>query len=804
MDFTVTDGRIRNEKGIPTGQRWFADNRLAIQFDETGVTRVEYRNPRQKEGNPMVFLKGLHDGFRYYLEDEGVTLAASYENNTVWPFGIDSQWRYGSVTLQHSVYTIGDSIIVRMVTPGHVPEGLRFKLEFNEAFAFIPSEQSNFLYSEMGARRTWEDWAFDTSAGILAGKYVERLKETRDHDPADLRINDIDLGALDEPAVLHVIIGADFPIEHVQRSGKHILYSGCLEPNRVYTFVTSLLPGCGDAADRFLCEVQNAQENIRRQFDRYEAVIRRSPRLSSPYERLNDFVSLAPLYYEAMKVTEHPGAVRGKTSNYWVWGWDGLTSNRAALYWGDGPFIRKLLRFYEETAHPQKGIAHCYRNDLIVASVSELPAQGMYIALLHHYYNCTHDMDAVRERYRFAKKTYRRIAATEVEGTGFCEATSLFPDFPVYMKETGHDISAFNNTVFYCASRSMEFLASLVGDSEMSREAESVFRKMERNFVQLFFDRDKGFIVNSIDAKTLARRACYSSDAVKWENEYCQDLMENINSSCMDFFAKHFVCKAGIRPMPVWDSAFDGDANQLHSWWPVMGEYFAKLINENNRLDLVDQWIGWVSYWTGHLTIPEGIPCYIDTAEPELDRWDTLCGTWHGYSIRGWYQDVVHSIVGVGADAGGLTFYPYEGAEMNLTGLHYMGKIIDIAMLGSGRYIESIDVDGTVVRGTCKLPADLLGSDHIRIKVKRVKENPHKAYIKSATGITLTGYRFDTGRLSATVQGYGTCRIKMIAPAGLSVRLNGEAMDVRYDPSTGLAIVEAKMTVATMDMKVIF
>lgn len=806
MEHVIKKGLIYSEKGIPESPRWFADNRLAIQFDETGVTRVEYRNPEQKAGNSIVFLKGIHDGFRYYIEQKGVTTRAEYMNNVIWPFGIDSEWNYKSAILKHSIYTINDSIIIKLTTPKEIPAGLKFKLEFRDAFSFIPTKQNNCLLSENGAERIWEEWKFNSDNNAITGGYTEKMKESDKVEKVEIRSSSVEEedGNNEEyrnnkeyennKANLNVFIGADFRLVHVNRNSKHILYSSELKGNREYYFVTSFIAGSDDALDKYNLELVSIKNNIEKQFNRYQRVIESSPELISPYKKLNEFVSLSPLYHEALKVTEEPGAIRAKTSNYWVWGWDGMTSNCASLYWGDYEFIRDMLRFYEKTAHPERGIAHAYRNDMSVASISDLPSQGMYITLLQHYYNITNDISEVKDRYQFAKKIYRSIAASEVEGTGFCEGTSLFPDFPNYMKENGHDISAFNNTVFYCASRSMEYLASLLGDKEMCTECESIFRKMESNFVKLFYDENKKFIVNSIDAKTLEKRECFSSDAIKWENEYCSDLFESISSECLDFFEDNFVSKAGIRPMPVWDSAFDGDANQLHSWWPVMGEYYMKLINENNRIDLISQWIGWVSYWTGKLTIPEGIPCYIDTSEPELDKWDTLSGTWQAYSVRGWYQAAIHGVVGVGIDAGGVTFFPYDGEEIKLLNLHYLDRTLDIEMQGSGRYIEFIDVDGQIIKGTNKLPSDLFNSErNIHIKVKRVRENPYKAYVKNANGIEFAEYSYKESKIVTKIKGSGTSRIKIETLKVPSVKLDGVNIDAKYDLDLKLALVEVKM-----------
>ena len=227
-----------------------------------------------------------------------------------------------------------------------------------------------------------------------------------------------------------------------------------------------------------------------------------------------------------------------------------------------------------------------------------------------------------------------------------------------------------------------------------------------------------------------------------------------------------------------------------------MGEYYMKLINENNRIDLINQWIGWVGYWTQKLTIPEGISCYIDTSEPEHDKWDTLCGTWQAYSVRGWYQAALHGVLGVGIDAGGITFFPYEGEEMKLKGMHYLDKILDIEMCGSGRYIASIEMNGQIIKGTNKMPSDLYNDkNRINIKVRRVKENTYEVYMKDAYGLELSEYRYVEGSMNSKLKGAGISRIKLVTSKELLVKLNGEKADVKYNTSLKLAIIEVRMCI---------
>lgn len=250
----------------------------------------------------------------------------------------------------------------------------------------------------------------------------------------------------------------------------------------------------------------------------------------------------------------------------------------------------------------------------------------------------------------------------------------------------------------------------------------------------------------------------------------------------------------GLREIPVWNKPYDMDANQLHCWWPATGEYFMRVINEKDQRPLVEQWIKWVSYWTSHLTCPEGISNYIETEEPEFDRWTSQKGTWQGYSMRGWYQAALHGVVGVGTDVGGIVFYPYSGMEMTLEGLNFMNRKFDIEMTGSGPFIDSIDVNGTIVKATNKVPVDLYANkERVRIRVYRSALNAYPIYIKAGTGIELRHYRYDKEGIHAMLSGAGFCRLKLRAARMPGIKVCGKKVTVRYDAKQQLALLELNL-----------
>lgn len=799
MSYKVKKGVVYSKRGIPQPPRWFADGRLAFQMTEAGIDRVQYMGPRLELGNHTLFLQRLFDGFRYYLEKDCKTYKPVYENCKVWPFGIESQWMFEGCMLGHSVLAVDEAIVIELSTPQDMVPGTRFKLEFHDWFAFIPTDPWECRFGNPGIERKWKEWHWHPAEHVLAGGFTSVPREAAEYryEPYG---NEKAAGAVRKSSETRfdICIASDFPsvYERKETNVKHILRSVELEPCKTYRFLVLFDTG-EEGLQKPGNRVAQMKSRIGKQYGRYREVVRKSPVLKSPYKALNEFFSLAPLYHEVSKVSGIPGAIRASNVHYWVWGWDGITSNYCTAYWGDVDHIRDMLNLYETTADPEKGYATAFRHDMSFAWASALPSQGMYVCLLQLYYTLTGDMEAVRRHYAFARKLFRLTAETEVRDTGFCKGTSLYPDFPVYMKETGEDLSTFNNTVFYCSARSMEYLAGLVDDIETRQLARSLFLRIEDSFSRLFFNKKKGFYVSSVDSDTLVQRDSYNLSSIKRENNYLAELLEPLNRQCMGFIADNLVSDAGLREVPLWSDTFDGEANQLHCWWPINSEYFIHMVNQNNRSDLIDKFIGYIGHWTRKLTCPEGIPYNIETDDPDSDRWNTLQGAWQTYSIRGWYQAVVHGIVGIGIEAGGITVYPYEGEEMSLKGFQYGSRLLDVEMSGSGRYIKEIFINGITLKGTNKLPADLPwknGGGRNGIRVVRVEDNPYSMNILSGYGIELYNYDFDGETIRACLCSPGTGRLKIAAVTKPSARINGMEAHVEYDKENGIATVSVMTT----------
>lgn len=784
---TITEDAFKFKDGMPIPFQWFTDDRLSFEMDEMGVTRVIYLNPLTRAGNPFIFMRRLMDGFRLYVEQDKVTYSPQLTNYSFLPFGFTADWLLNGIILKYSVHAVEESIVFSLELPDNTPSNLDCKLEFYESFKLTPCDRDDFMLSDWGAERKWGKWNFDAGNNCLLNGYTE----TPSGEETDLNKLDIQKWK----SFLNVCITAGFELKQVVReqNTKQILRSkNKLQAGKIYSYIISFIPEEG-AIEKTKTKLFKSQNTIKERLDYYAGITQSHPVLISPHKELNKFMAMAPIFAEVLKVKKIPGAMRSNNVIYWVWGWDGMTSNSSLPYWGDADYLKQMLGCYMETADPENGIVHAFRNDMSIALFSSTPSQAIYISLLYLYYSQTHDIEEVKKRYAFSKTIFDRILLLEAKNTGFCRGISLFPDFPKFMKETGRDASLFNNSLFYGAVRSLECLAILMDDLPYRDKARAVFTRFEKNFLPKFFNKEKKFFVSSIDTETLEQRDSYNLAAVKWDMGCFADLVDEVSPVSMDFMAKNLISNVGLREVPLWNDSFDGDGNQLHCWFTANAQYFIRTANENNRADLLSKFVGWVEYWTSQLTCPEAINYYAENVKPERERWNSMSGVWQMFGLKEWYLSVIHGIVGLDAGPGGITFYPYDGEEMTLQGFHYLGKQYDIEMKGSGKYIAEMDVNGVKYFGTNILPLDAgqnITGKRVNVSVLRTKQKQNRVFIKSGYGIELHEYTCKDSKIKARVGGLGTCNLKLHAETEPNVVINGKKAEIKYHPNLQLAIVK--------------
>ena len=755
----INKGVILSEKGIPQGYKWFCDGRLSFSFDEGGVDCVEYYGERGFDANQIVFKKRIFDCFRVFVLHDGQIFSPLFTNVEIWPFGLTTDWEVQGTVFKFGIHALDESIAFSLSAPPETKDDFSFRLFFYESGQLIPAETGDYLLGTRGLQRTWLPWTWNAEDNSLTGGFEDSAAEKK------------------MKAFFRISANNTISFSRSDTHEARNTLDAKITPGS--TTVFALSPGTNkkETTQKNKLLVENFNERFLLQHERYQNIRDKMPQLVCDNPGLSDFFSLAPLYSESLKINTVPGAIRAKTTRYWVWGWDAAVSNLSSLYWFDADFIRDMLDFFEKNASPEFGLAHAYSTDNSSFSPMALSAQGMYICLLHHYFSMSGDKKTLTQFYPFAKLTLERMLTTIVPDNGLMKGMSLYPDFPQAMNETGNDLSLYNNSLAYCSLRAMEFLSGVMGDNENREKTAKINKIIRNNFNKIFFDEKSGAYVNSVDATTFERRPCVNIGSLMWENDFLEELVRKNDETYVKFIEAHCVGTAYFRAIPLWDTSFDGDANQLHCTWPVVEENVMRLMNRQGKTDILKKWASWVAYWTNKLLVPEGISYLIETETPETDRWNCEPGTWQAYTMRQWYQDILHAYLGVSFDYGGVNISPSGVGAYSVSGLYYKGGTINIHCTGSGKEIKEIIINNKKISGTRKIPYDLLnvgGTTSIEITLC---DTPPTLEFAGCYNTCITEYKNDENEFSFFIEGAGHAELQFNSINKINILLNGNKIN---------------------------
>ena len=758
--YEIKNGSIYAEGGIPLSPRIFSDGRLSFFYNERGITEVDYFGKHRSGGNNKVFEEDVFAALRNYVTVDGKRCLPTLDKVRIEPYGVYISFKAEGIPFTLSVLALKGQLVTALTVPkaaeGHT---VSFSFDFFESNLFMPTDSSKYLDRKFGKSRSFSPISFDGKA--LSFSYEDK--------------NEKHTGFTD------VRIEADFPLTHI-KIGVNDSIRHTLE---------SLPLSVGIHSFRIVFDGEESLDlsaALSHQERRYRAVKQRMPRLFSQNAGLDLFFSLCPYYMESLKTEEYPGAVKAKNINYWIWGWDVLTYSTAYALMGDAQFLRDACKFFRDYGSTDRLIHyydfHMDKEKIRRASDGSVVTSSLYPILLYNAYVATGDKKLLKEFYPVAKRYTETVLRNELGESGFILGRSLYPDYPNLIGETGRDISSFNHTLYYSAFRSLEYLADEMGDKELVTTLRRFTETMEREYVLRFHDEAVGFPGTSIDADTKELRRVFYANSVKFESAYLFDILSPVARHHLDFYKDHLINRAGIRPLPENDPAYDADGNQLHYWFPVTGEYYVRLANRLRDTDAVKKYADYIAYWSEHLMCPEGINCHADTQTPAMDGWTTLNASWQAFSMRTWYSGAMQSILGFIIEDGSLTVSPTDIGDFRMENLSVGKHKCNITVKGSGKYLDRITVNGRTLRGTAKIPEDLLEKTN-EITVYRSKTQ--KTALLSAHGATLSQYK--NGEALVTLRGSVTIEFSSDAP--LSVSLDGTPLDTRFDGERTIASLRA-------------
>jgi hypothetical protein len=744
------------EQGLGTDTVWFGSGRIGVGVaDHGGIDKIIYYG-RQDLGRSAFFAIDTRSAytklFKPYLLIEDKAYRLELNRTQLFPGGYRSTFSVPEegVEVEHDLVLVTDAVhqTVRVIRNPKKKQ-LRLRIAWHEYTRATPQGRTWGPWKDNLAKNTWTSEIVDQGKGKKAttwfGIVAEKPMTTR---LTHSRRRYFELGAFT---------------------------SGSVTVSALFGYNKKTFIGRAETLRRI-----GSQESAAAMAG-WEKDVEQAPRLEVGIPAVDSFFRLSPLLQESLMPDDLPGGMRASAGTYWVWGWDTLVFCDAYLAAGQAWFLKEALELYHRTAHPTEGVGHQFSVEMTLNIPQAPAAQGLYTYALYQYVAATGDREVLKKHYPLVL-TILKLAQASRHSSGLFEGKALFPDEPQYAGHTGHDLSVFNNSIFYQAARALEHLAGWMDDAATAKIAREMWQGLKKSFGK-FWDAKKGYWYDSLDSQSLAPRRVYPSHALLCFSPFANELLTGRTAEAARFIADHLVYANALRMYPLWSPAFNGDGNQFGQHYPVGGDLlFLKSCAAEGRQELLERWLDWMKQFWEQNTVPEGVTV---EAENEGPLYPDAPGGKQPFSGKSWYIGILHVILGITFDAGGLTAGPGLDRSVKIDGLFHAGRRWNVITQGKGRFIRGIRVNGVDVAGTCKIPADVANAKTMNVEITRGPKSSTVIQLLSATGARLTKWQSRNNGFQARLESPGPVYVTFTARKKPAATWQGESLPVNYDEAAG-------------------
>jgi hypothetical protein len=127
-------------------------------------------------------------------------------------------------------------------------------------------------------------------------------------------------------------------------------------------------------------------------------------------------------------------------------------------------------------------------------------------------------------------------------------------------------------------------------------------------------------------------------------------------------------------------------------------------------------------------------------------------------------------------DLGGLTLQEGLARPIKIHRLPFRGVTLDLDVAGPGRFLEKLEVNGTSVVGSRKIPAPLLLGE-VKIVARRTEKAPDHPVLLALHGATVHQVDLAARTLRTEVSGWGAAWLHLHSPKPPKITLDGKALE---------------------------
>ncbi|MCI0512596.1 hypothetical protein L0128_05235 [candidate division KSB1 bacterium] len=441
-----------------------------------------------------------------------------------------------------------------------------------------------------------------------------------------------------------------------------------------------------------------------RQARRYRRLLANCPSLwLEGYPAVTEFFNTVPAIVDSARVQDFGLTRACPGTYYWLWSWDNLATGLAMSYWGDIVNLRRLVDFVRIHRDIDGRIPMRWTRQLAPMDSREPGALDfLFSEVVLSLFHQTQDRFVLQVNYpslhhAFTVLTQRVDHSSLIPGVGF------YPDAPLKMGRTETSLVAMEQGALYTLARNVEKIAGILNDNYTATRARELTQKIETYFLAQFWDAEQNFLVDAwqpLSGQSNQSFPLFSLFALESPLGYAL-ISEKLNL-CAQFIQQHLLHPDGLSLTADWDP-FHRTEPVMSAWYPHWDVLALKIFTATHNLSARQMWLKLVEQCYTRLGYcPEFVTLGLDATE----QWTQHGSMWNLNCAAGWYLAILHAIIGLEFDLGGITCRNTAALPaFRLTQLFYRGGYWEVTKSGNGRQLDRLVVDGQFVPGTLKVPS---------------------------------------------------------------------------------------------------
>lgn len=511
------------------------------------------------------------------------------------------------------------------------------------------------------------------------------------------------------------------------------------------------------------------------QSKRYRELAERAPQLNIPgYPAIQEFFSQTPLIIESAKVQDVGMTRACPGTYYWLWAWDNLVTAPAMLRWGDTAFVGRMANFINAHRDIDGAIPGRWTRQFEPMDSRGIGAMDfLFSELVLSLFSETRDPMIIRSYYTSLAHAFQYLKS-RCDENGLFPSFGMYPDIPYKMGRTENFYVAIDQGAWYCLCRNLEMLALTIGDAPTANQAKEMAAKIEQSFLPTFWDDEQRFICDSFDPIINNQLQSFPIFSLLFlESPFGFQLLENHFAQAADFIELHLLGDNGMKMTAAWDRNHNSEP-AMSGWYPHWDLPAIKLLSRTGKWSAIQKWLNLVEECYTQLGY---CPEFLSTKYQRPELWRHHGAAWNLNCAAGWYQALIHSIIGIEFDQGGITCHPAPLVpEASLKKLIFRNGRWEIKKAGEGDFISWLEIDGEKVEGSLKIPAKFYTAGAHRLIIHFQTRKLDNPILKELIGAELLETQVEKMENRYLIQGAGTTDVSFSCCEKPIVLLDGNPL----------------------------